>query len=200
MLRPGQHVFLLWFVPEGGEAAQCWSLNSGSACSPALAVTAPAEYPAEPLLNPFQSPPSAHTHTHTQPHTLTRAAPPAEPALFLINPAGLLHVMVYSNASFARPDLKQIVQGGCCARCARCRCHAGWVLCTLGAQRRTGAQAHRRTGAQAHRRTGPMQLGTRLQRICDAGWTGPGRACLPHRRAGIKMVQDRKQPIRGTYY
>ncbi|KAL4437183.1 hypothetical protein ABPG75_004322 [Micractinium tetrahymenae] len=51
----------------------------------------------------------------------------SEPALFLINPAGLLHVMVYSNASFARPDLKQIVQG-------------------------------------------------------------------------IKMVQDRKQPIRGTYY
>jgi hypothetical protein len=34
-----------------------------------------------------------------------------EPALFLINPAGLLHVIVYSNASFARPDLKQIVQG-----------------------------------------------------------------------------------------
>ena len=35
----------------------------------------------------------------------------AEPALFLVNPAGLLHVLVYSNASFARPDLKQIVQG-----------------------------------------------------------------------------------------
>jgi hypothetical protein len=31
--------------------------------------------------------------------------------MFLVNPAGLLHVMVYSNASFARPDLKQIVQG-----------------------------------------------------------------------------------------
>ncbi|PRW58213.1 thioredoxin peroxidase [Chlorella sorokiniana] len=51
----------------------------------------------------------------------------SEPALFLVNPAGLLHVMVYSNASFARPDLKQIAQG-------------------------------------------------------------------------IKMVQDRKQPIRGTFY
>ncbi|GAB4818094.1 hypothetical protein N2152v2_005140 [Parachlorella kessleri] len=37
--------------------------------------------------------------------------PFAEPALFLVNPAGLLHVLVYSNASFARPDLKQIVQG-----------------------------------------------------------------------------------------
>lgn len=36
----------------------------------------------------------------------------SEPALFLINPAGLLHVVAYSNASFARPDLKQIVQGG----------------------------------------------------------------------------------------
>ena len=36
----------------------------------------------------------------------------SEPALFLVNPAGLLHVLVYSNASFARPDLKQIVQGG----------------------------------------------------------------------------------------
>lgn len=35
----------------------------------------------------------------------------SEPAMFLINPAGLLHVMVYSNATFARPDLKQIVQG-----------------------------------------------------------------------------------------
>ncbi|KAL6777567.1 hypothetical protein ACKKBG_A14775 [Auxenochlorella protothecoides x Auxenochlorella symbiontica] len=35
----------------------------------------------------------------------------SEPALFLINPAGLLHVVTYSNASFARPDLKQIVQG-----------------------------------------------------------------------------------------
>lgn len=35
----------------------------------------------------------------------------SEPALFLINPAGLLHVVSYSNASFARPDLKQIVQG-----------------------------------------------------------------------------------------
>ena len=35
----------------------------------------------------------------------------SEPALFLINPAGLVHVMVYSNASFARPDLKQVVQG-----------------------------------------------------------------------------------------
>ncbi|EFN59278.1 hypothetical protein CHLNCDRAFT_137608 [Chlorella variabilis] len=50
-----------------------------------------------------------------------------KPALFLVNPAGLLHVLSYSNASFARPDLKQIAQG-------------------------------------------------------------------------IKMVQDRKQPIRGTYY
>lgn len=37
--------------------------------------------------------------------------PFSEPALFLINPAGLLHVMVYSNATFARPDLKQIAQG-----------------------------------------------------------------------------------------
>lgn len=36
----------------------------------------------------------------------------AEPALFLVNPAGLVHALVYSNASFARPDLKQIVQGG----------------------------------------------------------------------------------------
>jgi alkyl hydroperoxide reductase subunit AhpC len=35
----------------------------------------------------------------------------AEPALFLVNPAGLLHVCVYSNASYARPDLKQIAQG-----------------------------------------------------------------------------------------
>lgn len=35
----------------------------------------------------------------------------SEPALFLINPAGLLHVVLYSNATFARPDLKQIVQG-----------------------------------------------------------------------------------------
>lgn len=34
-----------------------------------------------------------------------------EPAIFLVNPAGLIHVMVYSNATFARPDLKQIVQG-----------------------------------------------------------------------------------------
>eukprot|EP00887_Chlorella_sp_A99_P005179 scaffold1.g5179.t1 len=34
-----------------------------------------------------------------------------EPALFLVNPAGLVHVLVYSNATFARPDLKQIVQG-----------------------------------------------------------------------------------------
>jgi len=31
--------------------------------------------------------------------------------VFLVNPAGLLHVLVYSNCSFARPDLKQIVQG-----------------------------------------------------------------------------------------
>lgn len=35
----------------------------------------------------------------------------AEPAVFLVNPAGLVHVLVYSNASFARPDLKQMVQG-----------------------------------------------------------------------------------------
>lgn len=35
----------------------------------------------------------------------------AEPAVFIVNPAGLLHVAVISNASFARPDLKQIVQG-----------------------------------------------------------------------------------------
>ena len=34
-----------------------------------------------------------------------------EPALFLINPAGLIHALVYSNATFARPDLKQIIQG-----------------------------------------------------------------------------------------
>lgn len=34
-----------------------------------------------------------------------------EPALFLINPAGLIHAVVYSNATFARPDLKQIIQG-----------------------------------------------------------------------------------------
>ena len=37
--------------------------------------------------------------------------PGAEPAVFLVNPAGLVHVLVYSNCSFARPDLKQIVQG-----------------------------------------------------------------------------------------
>lgn len=35
----------------------------------------------------------------------------SEPAVFLVNPAGLLHVVVYSNATFARPDLKQIAQG-----------------------------------------------------------------------------------------
>lgn len=35
----------------------------------------------------------------------------SEPAVFLVNPAGLIHAMVYSNATFARPDLKQIIQG-----------------------------------------------------------------------------------------
>lgn len=35
----------------------------------------------------------------------------SEPALFLVNPAGLIHAVVYSNATFARPDLKQIIQG-----------------------------------------------------------------------------------------
>lgn len=35
----------------------------------------------------------------------------SEPAMFLINPAGLLHVVVYSNATFSRPDLKQVAQG-----------------------------------------------------------------------------------------
>ncbi len=37
--------------------------------------------------------------------------PFAEPAVFLVNPAGLLHVNALSNATFARPDLKQLAQG-----------------------------------------------------------------------------------------
>lgn len=68
------------------------------------------------------------------PHPTVALARPAtrcaEPALFLVNPAGLLHVVVYSNASFARPDLKQIVQGG---RPARGRAGRGAVLAWGGA-------------------------------------------------------------------
>jgi alkyl hydroperoxide reductase subunit AhpC len=35
----------------------------------------------------------------------------AEPAVYLVNPAGLLHAVALSNASWARSDLKQIAQG-----------------------------------------------------------------------------------------
>lgn len=91
-----------------------------------------------------------------------------EPAVFLVNPAGLLHVMVYSNASFARPDLKQIVQGerGVGEGELRCGCMMG--------------------GVRRHLPPSTAVL--------------PRSLPLPPIAAGIKMIQDRKQPIRGTYY
>lgn len=117
-----------------------------------------------------------------------------------MNPAGLLHVMVYSNASFARPDLKQIAQGGC------------WGQPAGGRWREQSRQAAAVTvvgGTCCAMPAAPQQV---LVEFCSAL---PCPVCwcvsrtLPSRPAffcpaipppGIKMVQDRKQPIRGTYY
>ena len=87
-----------------------------------------------------------------------------------MNPAGLLHVMVYSNASFARPDLKQIAQGGWVG---------GWVQAAMAAADVEGCFEHLPT----HQLPSP----------CSP-------LSFPTSPPGIKMVQDRKQPIRGTYY
>lgn len=34
-----------------------------------------------------------------------------EPALFVVNPQGNLHIVDYSNSPFARPDIRILVEG-----------------------------------------------------------------------------------------
>ena len=111
----------------------------------------------------------------------------SEPALFLINPAGLVHVMVYSNASFARPDLKQIVQG------------AGGRAGGRGEGRGGQGRARGRSCAAFRRCT----LRCRSRRAAPAPCCSRRAALLPPfplLAAGVKMIQDRKLPIRGTYF
>lgn len=106
----------------------------------------------------------------------------AEPALFLVNPAGLLHVIVYSNASFARPDLKQIAQGeleaawgsGQLSVCITMPVHLG---------SRAPSRCWVRNAAAAHSSSAMQVSGGAHAVLCCAG---------------IKMVQDRREPIRGT--
>lgn len=81
------------------------------ACKGLLAKAPPAS-PKEDLPHAGPThPPRLPPRTPTASNSPASSLLAAEPALFLVNPAGLLHVVVYSNASFARPDIKQIVQG-----------------------------------------------------------------------------------------
>ena len=154
------------------------------------------------MLPPSLPPPHRIPSPILRPPCSPFSRPPAEPALFLVNPAGLLHVMVYSNASFARPDLKQIAQGGC------------WGQRAGGRRREQSRQAAAvavvdGTCCAMCAAAQQVPVGFCSALPCPVCWcvsrtlTSHPLPCLHlpcHPPAGIKMVQDRKQPIRGTYY